>query len=213
VVERGRLGGNDYLLHEYVAGRWPRTVTSQVMRQLVAVVDAERGAATSVGHQEHWLTSLTTMLNTGDALFDIDPAVVGDHPIGSRLLREARTRLDRCDPADLAGGDVVHGDFAPENVLVHQGLLTGIVDWEQCRVGDAGLDLVGVLFDVDLGRKAAATTRRELAQAMRDRVPPDVVALYIAVYAVRYASWAIGTPMEEQVLALGLGLLDFHRGE
>jgi len=34
-----------------------------------------------------------------------------------------------------------------------------------------------------------------------------VLALYVAIYAVRYASWAIGAPMEPDVLSLGGRLL------
>lgn len=33
--------------------------------------------------------------------------------------------------------------------------------------------------------------------------PTPVLPLFAAVYAVRYASWAIGTEMEKGVLALG----------
>jgi phosphotransferase family enzyme len=211
LVERGRLAGHDYLAYEYLVGRWPRIVTSRVMDELVAVVDAERGAAAGMSDPDHWEAALETMLSQGDALFDIDPAVVAGHPVGAQLLREARTRLDRCDPADLVADDVVHADFAPENALVHEGRVSGIVDWERSRVGDAGLDLVGVLFDVDLGGKAVPATRRQLAKALRDRIAPGVLAVYTALYAVRYASWAIGSPMEDEVLALGLRLLDFHR--
>jgi Ser/Thr protein kinase RdoA (MazF antagonist) len=210
VVERGWLAECDYLVYEYLPGRWPRTVTGQVMSELVAVVDTEGGAARPVGNAD-WHAALDTMLTLGDALFDTDPAVVAAHPVGARLLDVARTRLDRCDAAELPGTDVMHADFAPENVLVDKGHLSGIVDWERCRAGSAGLDLVGVLYDVEIGGKAAEAVRGQLAQALRERLAPPVLALYTAVYAVRYASWAIGTPMEDEVLALGLRLLDFHR--
>lgn len=212
VRERGQLAGSDYLVYEFLQGRWPRRVTSRVMGELVAVVDAEAGAAGLVGADD-WHTALNTMLSKGDALFDIDPTVVEALPVGAQLLGEARTRLERCGPADLPGIDVMHADFAPENALVHKGHLTGIVDWERCRAGDAGFDLVGVLFDVEVGGKAAPTVRRELTEALRERMAPQVLALYIAVYAVRYASWAIGTSLEDEVLALGQRLLDDHRAE
>lgn len=212
VVERGRLAGSDYLVYEFLPGRWPRTVTSRVMGELVAVVDAESGAG-GTAVQDDWHEALNAMLTKGGELFDIDPAVVAAHPVGAELLGEARTRLDRCDPADFPGTDVMHADFAPENALVHKGHLTGIVDWERCRAGDAGFDLVGVLFDVEIGGKAAASVRRELTRALRERIAPQVLALYTAVYAVRYASWAIGESMEDEVLALGRRLLDVHRAE
>jgi aminoglycoside phosphotransferase len=210
VVERGRLADCDYLVYQYLPGRWPRTVSGQVMSELIEVVDAEVGAAGVVGRHD-WHAALGTMLNQGDALFDIDPATVAAHEAGARLLDEAHRRLALVDAADVPGADVLHGDFAPENALVHNGHLSGIVDWERCRTGDARLDLVGVLYDVEIGGKATATVRRRLHQALRDRMTTRVLDLYTAVYAVRYASWAIGTSMEGEVLALGLRLLDFSR--
>jgi hypothetical protein len=212
IVERGQLAGCDYLAYEFLPGRWPRTVTSRVMGELVAVVDVEVGAAGTTA-QNGWYTALSAMLSNGDPMFDIDPSAVGAHPVGAQILGEARTRMKRCAPPDVRGTDVMHTDFAPENALVHNEHLTGIVDWERCRAGDAGFDLVGMLFDVEIGGKAAASVRLELADALRTRVAPDVLALYTAVYAVRYASWAIGTSLEDEVLALGQRLLDDHRAE
>ncbi len=82
-----------------------------------------------------------------------------------------------------------------------------MVDWERCRIGDARLDLVGLLFDADAGAKASLTVRRRLWCAMTERVPPDVLALYVAISAVRYASWAINGPQERDVLSLGTRLI------
>ncbi|HEV7215131.1 MAG TPA: aminoglycoside phosphotransferase family protein [Chloroflexota bacterium] len=138
----------------------------------------------------------------GDPLFDISPGVVAAHPVGCELREEARRRFLRCDPAHFSTGDVVHADFAPENTLADNGRLVGVVDWERCRVGDAGLDLVGMLFDIELGEKALPAVRRRLWSALVERVPPDVRALYVTIYAVRYASWAINSPMERAVMAL-----------
>jgi aminoglycoside phosphotransferase (APT) family kinase protein len=97
----------------------------------------------------------------------------------------------------------MHGDFAPENSLIHEERLSGVVDWEQGRSGDAGLDLVGMLFDIELGAKATARVRVALHGALRERLPGELLALYVAIFAVRYASWAIGTAMEADVLELG----------
>jgi hypothetical protein len=69
-------------------------------------------------------------------------------------------------------------------------------------------DLVGLLFDIELGDKASAPVGAQLDAALRQRLPAPVLALYTSVYAVRYASWAIGTDMADEVLALGRRLTD-----
>jgi aminoglycoside phosphotransferase len=200
VVEHGELVGHRYVAYGQLPGRWPARVTAGLLGELIGVVDAERGAAPGEG--EDWPATLRSMLFEADPLFDIAPAVLETHPVGSVLLGEARACLEACDPALLAGGDIVHGDFAPENALARKGHLCGVVDWERCRAGDAGIDLVGMLFDMELGSKASAEVTAQLRRMLSQRLPAPVLALYIAIYAVRYASWAIGTSMEHDVLAL-----------
>jgi aminoglycoside phosphotransferase (APT) family kinase protein len=95
---------------------------------------------------------------------------------------------------------VVHGDCAPENVLVHEGQITAVVDWEQACYGDAAFDLAGMIFDIELGAKAEPDVLSLLYAAIHAQVPPDAWRLYTHIYAVRYASWAINTEMESQVL-------------
>jgi Ser/Thr protein kinase RdoA (MazF antagonist) len=201
VVEHGELVGHCYVAYEHLPGRWPPRVTAGLLGELIGVVDAERGSAPGDG--QDWPLTLRAMLFDGDPLFDIAPAVLETHPTGHALLGEARARLQACDPALLTGGDIVHGDFAPENALVRKGHLCGVVDWERCRVGDARLDLVGMLFDIELGTKANASVSAQLRRTLSQRLAVPLLALYTALYAVRYASWAIGTPMEQEVLALG----------
>ena len=101
----------------------------------------------------------------------------------------------------------MHGDFAPENLLLRDGRVVGVVDWERARVGDAGLDLVGAIFDIEIGKKASPSLRRALWRTARDVLPAEALALNVGVYAVRYLSWAIGTDLEEEVLALAQRML------
>lgn len=205
VLEHGRCTGNCFVLYEVAAGRWPASVTVPLADDMVAVVDAERGAAPA--SNPGWSIELARMLDTGDPAFDIDPAALASHPHGSRLLDQARRRFDRVGSDQLATGDIVHADFAPENILVDGGRLVAVVDWERSRVGDAGLDLVGAIFDTESRGRVSAAARRRLWSATRARMPDDVLACYVGLYAVRYASWAIGTEMEPDVLALTTRLL------
>lgn len=200
VREEGEADGQRYVVYERLPGRWPPRVTGALLDQLIAVVDAERGSAAGEGMD--WPDAVRRMLFEGDPLRDVRPSVLEGHPAGRALLDDARACLAACDPALMAAGDVVHGDFAPENALAERGRLTGVVDWEQSRAGDARFDLIGLLFDVDLGGKAAAAVSARLRLALRQRLPAPLLALYTAVYSVRYAGWAIGTEMEAEVLAL-----------
>jgi hygromycin-B 4-O-kinase len=41
---------------------------------------------------------------------------------------------------------LVHGDFGSNNVLVHQGRVSGIIDWSEALVGDGLYDIANILF-------------------------------------------------------------------
>lgn len=200
VLEHGEIEGHLYAVYGYVSGRWPSRVTGSLLDELIAVVDAERGAAPVPA--AGWGRSLHSILAEGDRLLDVTPAALEHHAAGAGLLYEARRRLDHCGQFLDVLDDVVHRDFAPENVLVSGGKLCAVVDWEQSSAGDSRFDLVGLLFDIEIGRKAAPSVNRKLREALAERLPPALLGAYVAFYAVRYASWAVGTSMENEVLEL-----------
>lgn len=205
LLERGATAGHSFLIYEYVDGQWPPTVDRRLADALVAVVDLERDAASAP--DPDWARTVARMITVGDPSLDLRPARLRGHPRGDRILDDARRALAGCDPESLRGSDVLHGDFAPENVLARDGRIAAVVDWEQSRPGDATLDLVGMQFDIALGDKAAPAVWDHLDRLVADRAPADALRLYTGVYAIRYASWAIGTELESDVLSTAERLL------
>jgi len=200
LIERGSSAGYGYLVYEFLDGEWSAELGPDAVADMMSVIDATRDAAPAPN--DGWVAELETMLDQGDASFDIAPDALAASAVAEAVLAEARRRLAACDTAGLRTSDIVHGDFAPENLLIHDGNVVGVVDWERARVGDSGLDLVGAIFDVEIAKKAHARLRQELWCMARERMPTDALAAYVGLYAVRYLSWSVGTDMEEQVLAL-----------
>lgn len=206
LIEHGIADGQEYLLLEQLPGEWSDDLGAAAIEDLIRVVDAERDAAPTPNPR--WAEELASMLTLGDESFDIDPGALRASPEAVAVLEEARARLAACDPVALRTADVVHADFAPENVLIQEGRVTGVVDWERARIGDSGMDLVGALYDVEIWEKAPLPARELLWSAARERMVPEVFAAYVGIYAVRYLSWSVGTDMEDQVLDLVGRLLE-----
>jgi len=85
------------------------------------------------------------------------------------------------------GGDLVHLDFQPGNVLVRNGRITGLIDWDGASRGDRLLDLVVLRFY--LLRQAPPLTRildDELAGA-----DPERLRAYWAHISLRQVDWSI----------------------
>src|SRR5262245_11655412 len=70
---------------------------------------------------------------------------VGSGSAHDSAWRAIRTRLLERFPNPLGPAVVMHGDFRLSNLLVDDGRVTAVLDWELCTVGDAMVDLAWLL--------------------------------------------------------------------
>ena len=110
-------------------------------------------------------------------------ATLRDHSDRSREL------LERCQRAVRRFGErvpeldaIVHWDFTPDNVLVRDGRVSGVIDWEGARPGDPRFDLVTLAF------YAPGTPLLEHAL---DGIDGGLRAVYQAHLCVRQAEWSL----------------------
>jgi len=61
--------------------------------------------------------------------------------------RRLRTFIEPAWAHRLQSTDIVHGGLNTSNVLVNDGVVSGIVDWDDVGSGSRALDLTGLLFD------------------------------------------------------------------
>ena len=64
-----------------------------------------------------------------------------------RTSRRLRAFLEPVWGHRLPGGDLVHGDLNLTNVLASNGVITGVVDWDDLGVGCRAVDHAGLLLD------------------------------------------------------------------
>jgi aminoglycoside phosphotransferase (APT) family kinase protein len=97
----------------------------------------------------------------------------------------------------LPSGDAVHVDFHHRNVLVDDGVVSAVIDWEGCRCGDSAFDLVTLAFGLTVARVGAGA-RDRVWEELRRRATPDVRSAYVAHMALRQVDWSIRhrTPVE-----------------
>jgi hypothetical protein len=92
-------------------------------------------------------------------------------------------------PEHLAGDDLVHFDFHPENILVDTaGTVTGVVDWDGASRSNGILDLATLHFD--LARRQPELGRR-LGVLLRDAAPEEVARACWALMSLRLVDWSI----------------------
>lgn len=106
----------------------------------------------------------------------------------ARLLAEIE-QVGAAVPERLAGTDLVHFDFHPENVLVDgAGTVTGVVDWDGAGRSHGYFDLYTLRFDL---ARRAPDLGRWLAGRMRGTAPDEVVLACWAHMSLRLVDWCI----------------------
>ncbi|GAA0527833.1 hypothetical protein GCM10010172_05470 [Paractinoplanes ferrugineus] len=107
-------------------------------------------------------------------------------PRTARLLDWVRSVGESCGP-HMPGDDLVHMDFHPGNVLIADGRLSGVIDWDGAVRGDRHLDLVTLRFHLT-GTAPALTAPidRRLAQ-----LAPRRHRAYWAHMSLRQVDWSI----------------------
>jgi aminoglycoside phosphotransferase (APT) family kinase protein len=83
---------------------------------------------------EWFIDDLTPQLEAARAALHDDPLARASLASIYELLVSHRALLDACPPG------LLHGDYRPGNILVADGSVVGIIDWESARSGPAALD-------------------------------------------------------------------------
>jgi aminoglycoside phosphotransferase (APT) family kinase protein len=110
-------------------------------------------------------------------------ATLRDHSDRSReLLSRCQDAVRRFVDRLPEAGAIVHWDFTPDNVLVRDGRVSGVIDWEGVRAGDPAFDLVTLAF------YAPGTP---LLEDELTRLDPGLRAVYQAHLCVRQAEWSL----------------------
>ena len=78
-------------------------------------------------------------------------------------------RWFRANPPEIPETTLVHGDFRIGNILVNEGELTGVLDWELARIGDPLYDLGYASTYYFAGKLIEPIERSELACSLLDR--------------------------------------------
>jgi Phosphotransferase enzyme family len=130
-------------VHARLPGRPPRGLDGPLLDQLLALVDLQAGLGPTLG-AGGWDLSWWT----GVVLFE-GWEHWWDHArrVAPATSRRLRTVLEPAWGHRLPADDVVHGDLNLSNVLIHDGVISGVVDWDHVGLGCRAADLAGLLLD------------------------------------------------------------------
>jgi hypothetical protein len=181
----GRTSAACYWIQEMLPGTPLRTVTPALVPRLMGLNALQKGQA--IPHRQDWPNRVfDTVLHGGDGYCLLEPLRTYSAQTAELLATlqalVARHRDERYEAADL-----VHFDFNPANILVQDGVISGVIDWQDPCSGDCAFDLVTLLFYA----WDAPAVRDQLWQHTLGRVGPGALGVYLAHLILRQVDWSI----------------------
>ena len=134
--------GASYHVQEFVPGTGSTPLTPPKVELLLGVLERQANLDPALTHD--WSRRVETVVR-------------GDPPDGPRRVVKSlgvrgRALLDRYDrllagfgPVQVPSGDLVHGDFNSCNILLHRGVVSGVIDVEAIGRGTRAFDYAALL--------------------------------------------------------------------
>jgi thiamine kinase-like enzyme len=197
--------GGVYWLQTVLPGQPMLQLQPPFLSSLLALHDLHREHASATSPEVWPEEVIRTVLVGGDG-YCLHQSL-RDHSAATReLLHALQALVTTYRSAIPPRHDLVHFDFQPANVLVEGETITGVVDWDGVRVGDAAFDLATLLFYAyDEQPMRAALWERGLALTT-----PGAFAVYLAHLILRQVDWSLrlhGTPVAARYIARGQQIL------
>ena len=199
--------GVTYWLQTTLPGQPPARLSVEQIHQLLIWNERQAGQALSAEQDWSWYVRAVVFAGKSgwkDSLRDY-----------SAETRAVLSGLEQVTAGKEAGvprtGDLVHGDLVPGNVLVAEGKVTGIVDWDAAGCGDRALDLSKLLFY----SYEHTLIRSLLRQRIATMSGADALTVYLAYNILAQLDWAIRhhtrAAVEEWVVKTSFILADIRR--
>jgi len=126
------------------------------------------------------------VLYGGDGYCLLDP-LRAYSPATAELLDVLQAIVSAHADGPFETGDIVHFDFNPANILVHDGRVGGVVDWQDPCSGDCTFDIVTLFYySYD-----APAVRVQLWRHLVGQASLAVLGVYLAHMVLRQVDWSI----------------------
>lgn len=145
-----------------------------------------------------WPEQLIQTLTSGGTGYCLHEPLRGYGGLSARLVARVERIGHEVDPDDLPGGDVVHWDLHPGNLLQLDGGLAAVVDTDFVTTGDATFDLVTLAMTA-LALPCEKGVRRRLFELAFEGLDEPRRRAYVGHLLVRFIDWSIRRQRADQV--------------
>ncbi|HTR62660.1 MAG TPA: aminoglycoside phosphotransferase family protein [Candidatus Binataceae bacterium] len=174
-----------YLIQRIMPGTRPSVLSRRMVERVIELNKLQEDGAAEFA--ENWPASIVESIERGYRDWCVHKSLMNYSAETADFLVELKKTAKDARGLPFRQRDAVHFDFSNANMLVEEDAITGIIDWNGCRAGDRGFDLVTLGF---YALADPATSKSILDHAVR--VSGSVaVALYLAHMVLRQMDWSI----------------------
>lgn len=200
--------GVTYWLQTTLPGQPPAQLNLKQIHQLLTWNGRQAGQALS--QEQNWSWYVRAVVFAGESGWKDS---LRDYSSETRTVLSRLEQVTAGKEASVSRtGDLVHGDLVPGNVLVAEGEVTGIVDWDAAGCGDRALDLSKLLFYSYDHTPIRSLLRKHIATISG----VDALTVYLAYNILAQLDWAIHhhtqAAVEEWIVKASFILADIKRG-
>ena len=182
-IYSGRLGQGIYWVQQELPGKplWQSPTVEQIEKVLSFLLLQKNQAVSE--KQNYSLIVKDTVF--GDRLDGLR-SIQNSSPEMSEFLDNLRFSVKDLRALPLPNSDIVHGDFSYHQVMVDDGKITGIIDWQEAGCGDWFVDLTRLIYSLH--------DRPQLANPIIKYVKQEDLAkirLYTAFTAIEMLLWPL----------------------
>ncbi|HEY4388629.1 MAG TPA: phosphotransferase, partial [Ktedonobacteraceae bacterium] len=181
----GHALGGIYSLQTTLPGTPLQTITEPLLTRLLELNELQVGQA-PLGPR-HWPEEVVNTVLSGGQGYCLHTSLQHHSPETAHLLHQLQEIVIMYREEITETNDIVHFDFQHANILTHQQEISGVIDWDGIRAGDAAFDLATLLFYA----YDEVAIREHLWQYLLQRTSLSVVSVYLAHLILRQVDWSL----------------------
>lgn len=183
----------------------PGEPTPELIKQVTALIDLQKGQTISEVQGQDWVWYMNAVVFRGE--FGNVRALMQYSPETSALVADIEGLVAGLDGKMLPQTDLVHGDMAFGQVLVNDGKVSGVVDWDQVGYGDRTMDLASLWYSLVNYPDSAAPVMQHMLE-VSDKETIKICAAYkmlsMVAWHINKVGGEVGMASEQARTALGL---------
>jgi hypothetical protein len=181
----GVLPEGVYSIQSVLPGLPMHSVTMTLLPRLFALNELQRGRA--ITDRKGWHQEVIKTVLFGGNGYCLHTSMQQHSQVTADLLQKLQSLVVAYQDEPHRTGDIVHVDFQQSNILIHNGQISGVVDWDGCYAGDCTFDIATLLFySYDVPE-----VREQLWEYALARASIKLLAFYFAHLILRQVDWSL----------------------